>query len=126
VLSIAARGRWTGPDGGNGYIAGLALNHNGIAGSIGPFIWNGSIEIWGTNFNITATPPPYRLEFSGVGPSLRFRVLNLTTKEVIRQQTLNHTSFQEGWVGVWVNNEANKPATYEMITDNLFVTGTKP
>jgi hypothetical protein len=125
-FSIAGRGRFTNPTAANAYIAGLVLNYAGIPGNVRLSIWNGSIDVPGPSFDFAAIPPPYRMEFSVVGNNLRLRVLNLATKEVIREQTLVAARFTEGWVGFWVNNPANDPTNHEIIVDNFFVTGTKP
>jgi hypothetical protein len=125
-FSIVARGRSTGPNSGNGYIGGLVLNYEDVPGNVVLSIWDGSVDVRGPSFDIGVIPPPYRLEFSGVGQSLRLRVLNLTSKEVIGEQTLARTTFTEGWIGFWVNSPPNNPETHELTVDNFFVTGTKP
>ena len=48
-------------------------------------------------------PPPYRLQFSVVDTNISFRVLSLTTGQVIRQMSRNDSNFTQGFVGVWIN-----------------------
>jgi len=110
----------------NSYFAGVHLNTGGIPGKVTTFIWDSSVERWGPHFSIEAKPPPYRLEFSGVGQSLRLRVLSLMTNEVIAEHALTHSLFTEGWVALFVNGPSEDPTPHEVILDNYFVTGTKP
>ena len=103
------------------------MNDTGI-GDIRLFIYDGSVEVWGPSFDTGAIPPPYRLEFSGVGNptcQLRLRVLNLTTKELIREQTLVGTMFTEGFPALWINYADGDGDTFTITTDNFFISGTK-
>lgn len=125
VVSLLARTKLTGEPlqmcGG-----GLLLNRSGVRGKVQTFI-GAETEIWGPDFTIEAKPPPYRLEFSGMGPNLQLRVLSLTSKELIAQQTLTHyLPLTKGVVGLWVRGPNNDPTTHEAILDNFFVTGTTP
>ncbi len=126
-IVVTARGRFTNPEqtAGDGCIAGLVLNHNSLRGHVQTAISTSSGDVLGVNFSIEDRPPPYRLEWSGVGQSLRLRVLSLVTEEIIAEQALTHTLVTEGFVALYVRGPSNEPTTHEVILDNYFVTGTK-
>jgi len=127
-VRVYARGRFEGdpPTSGTGYFGGLVLNRQAIQGNVATVIVDGISERFGPPFNIEAKPPPYRLEFSCVGQSLRLRVLSLTTKEIIAEQTEMGSALTEGPVGLYIRGPNNDPSTHEVILDNYFVTGTTP
>jgi hypothetical protein len=117
------------PTSGNGYGGLLSLNSGGIAGRVKLIIGNGSAGVDGPTFDMAAHPPPYRLEFSGVGNpicQLRFRVLSLTTGELIAEQRELGTGYTSGLPGIWVNTRNEAGDTFAITADNFFVTGTKP
>jgi hypothetical protein len=126
TMSIVTRGRILGPNAGNGYIGGLVLRQATNQVEINLFIWDGGAEVWGPTFNMEEFPPPYRVEFSQVGPNMQLRVLQLPTRAVLGEQALTNTTFTSGWVGLWVNTPENVPESHEIIADNFFVTATKP
>jgi hypothetical protein len=112
-----------------GYIGGLSLNYDGIAGNVRLWMYNGAGELRGPSFDMGTNPPPYRLEFSGVGNpicQLRLRVLNPTTKELIREWALVGTAYTAGWPGFWINTRNQAGDTFAITADNYFATGTKP
>jgi len=124
TVYVFARGRF---DPNTGYFGGFILNREAIQGNVGTSIFDGGTERRGPAFRIEANPPPYRIEFSCVGQSLRLRVRSLITKEIIAEHTSIASAFTEGFVGLWVAGPNNDPATHdEVILDNYFVTGTTP
>ena len=117
------------PTSGNGYGGLLSLNSGGIAGRVKLIIGYPFVEVDGPTFDMAAHPPPYRLEFSGVGNpicQLRFRVLSLTTKALIAEQTLSATGCTNGVPAIWINKRNEAGDTFSVTADNYFVTGTKP
>ncbi len=108
---------------GNG--AGLTFN-SGALGRVMPSVYNGPQESRGQQFDIAELPPPYRLEFSGVGSDFRFRVVHLATKTTISEQQVPRTVYFDGWVGLYVSSPDQNPTTHDLSLDNFFVTGTKP
>ncbi|HOW64062.1 MAG TPA: hypothetical protein P5186_12285 [Candidatus Paceibacterota bacterium] len=134
---LAARGRDF-PNAAEGYLAGLHLNQGagsptyGVPGDIESVIGRASFDppvkfTWhGSRFNIRDIPPPYRLEFSGVGSTLTLRVLKLPTQEVIQQVTMTDTVFTQGWCGLYMEMPYNLAESHEATLDNYFVTGKKP
>jgi len=107
---------------GNG--AGLVFNSE-VPGRVSPRVINGDQELSGQPFDIAVHPPPYRLEFSGVGSELRYRVVHLATKTTLSEQEVSRTAFFEGWIGLFTNNDADSN-THDLIVDNFVVTGTRP
>ena len=126
-FTITGRGYFRSPTYGSGYIGGLLMNDDTGMGVIRLFIYDGSEEVWGPTFDTGAIPPPYRLEFSGVGNptcQLRLRVLNLTTKELIREQTLVRTTFTQGFPAFWISFP-DGDGGFTITADNFFLSGTK-
>lgn len=129
VIGIMGRASLTGPPGDPteavGYGGLLALNGGGMLGKVRMSIWIGSTPVYGPTFDYV-TGTRYRLEFSVVGTQLRFRVLNASTLEVIDQMSMTDLSYQQGFVGLWVNTPPNVPESHEILLDNLVVSATKP
>jgi len=129
LFSIAGRIVILSPTAGIGYGGGLALNADGIAGNVQLTIFHEWHQAWGPTFDMGTNPPPYRVELSGVGKPtcrLRLRVLNLTTKALIGEQTLLATEILSGFPGIWVNKDFRTGETISITADNYFVSGTKP
>lgn len=125
AVYIMVNGVFRNPDWAQGNGAGLVFNAE-VPGRVSSKISNGSQEISGQHFNIAEFPPPYRLEFSGVGSELRCRVVHLATKTTLSEPpTVPRTEFFEGWIGLFTTNP-DTPETHELIVDNYSVTGTKP
>ena len=128
LFSIAGRIVILSPTAGIGYGGGLALNADGIAGNVQLTIFHEWHQVWGPTFDMGTNPPPYRLELSGVGNPicrLRLRVLSLTTKALIAEQTLLATEITSGVPAIWVNKPIQAGDTLAITVDNYFVTGTK-
>jgi hypothetical protein len=129
LFSIAGRIVILSPTAGIGYGGGLILNADGIAGRLQLYMFHEWKEAWGPKFDMGTNPPPYRVELSGVGKPtcrLRLRVLNLTTKALIGEQTLLATEILSGFPGIWVNKDFRTGETISITADNYFVSGTKP
>jgi hypothetical protein len=125
VLTLAGRGRITGPNSGVGYFGGLTLNHTGVLGEVQPWIYS-SDYTYGPTFDLEEFPLPYRLEFSVVGSRISFQVLSLTTGQLIRQLSVTNSVLPTGFVGLWINGRNNPGLTFRMTADNFFMSGTKP
>jgi hypothetical protein len=124
AVALFGRGRVY-PSYGTAYFGGIGLNYDGIPGRVTPWIHNGSTETWGPPFDIGAFPPPYRLQFSGVGNKMSLRVVNLTTGELIREMSFTNSAYATGIVGLWFNGRTDAGDSYTITVDNFFVTGTK-
>ena len=132
-FALVARGHYFTPSTGVFYMGGLILNRDNILGNMECRIYR-SCNVYpydrtynhGSRFNIQTTPPPYRLEFSGVGSNLTMRVLSLPTKAVIQEMTVSDTTSAEGFVGLFVDMPDNNSGSHQVMADNYFVTGTKP
>jgi hypothetical protein len=123
---IAARGVWVGPSGGYAYSGGLRLNDPG-PGSVRLWMVLSNDFVAGASFDLQQNPPPYRLQFSGVGPRLSFRVLSLTTGQILEEMSVNHSTLPEGFVGLLLYTSPLKLSeSYTITVDNFFVSGTKP
>jgi hypothetical protein len=124
VLYIAARMSWA-PS-----MDGAALDLNPSDGPPGSFrllmtTW-GKEEARGPIFDGQQNPPPYRLQFSGVGHHLSFRVLSLTTGQVLGEMSSEDSILTQGFVAFWINNPALKVSeSYAITLDNLLITGTR-
>ena len=128
VFTLAGRMVILSPTAGIGYGGGLILNADGIAGRLQLYMFHEWKEAWGPKFDMGTNPPPYRVELSGVGKPtcrLRLRVLNLTTKALIAEQTLLATEITNGVPAIWVNKPIQAGDTFTINADNYFVTGTK-
>lgn len=125
ALGIMARGIIY-PDGGLGHAAGLRLNAYGIPGNVAPWIAYGNEQTDGLTFQTAQFPPPYRLEYSGLGPNHTLRVISLTTKELIREMSMTYPYGRtNGFMGLWINAPAVLES-HSITVDNYLATGTKP
>ena len=80
----------------------------------------------GTPFAIGEIPPPYRLEYSATGTQFSFRVVNLTTKQVIRQMSITHSARSQGIAGIFTRAPSGLNESHSITVDNFFLSGTKP
>ena len=108
------------------YGGGLLLNYGGVRGRVAPDIWFYTTETFGPSFDIQQIPPPYRLQFWGVGPKLHFRVLSLTTGQILAELTLTHSAADQGFVCLWISAPSGGSESHSITVDNFFVTGTRP
>lgn len=123
TLGLFGRGRVTSA---TAYFAGIGLNYSDAPpGHVMPWIHNGSTEIHGSPFDMATNPPPYRVQFSGVGNRMLLQVLSLTTGEVIRAMPFTNSAYATGVVGLWFNGRNNAGDYYTNIVDNFIVTGTR-
>jgi hypothetical protein len=106
--------------------AGLLLNDAGVPGRLIPWMSYGGTVTNGVPFDISAYPPPYHLEFSGVGTKLSLRVLNLTTREIIREMSWRESHFDTTIVGLWQIDKTGVPGSHTITVDNFFASVTKP
>ena len=104
---------------------GLAVNDGGVRGQVRPLVWQNQQETSGPNFDIAQFPPPYRLQFWAVGPNLHFRVLSLTTGQIIREVTETDTTGTQGFVFLWINAPSGQFQSHSITVDNFFLSGTK-
>lgn len=123
VVSLLARGVYTGPDSGNGYLGMLLMNANGTPGKVELRMWVDGSETPGGTFG-WVPGEGYRMEFSGVGKRLELRVTNLKTQAFVREMTLTGTSLARGFTGLWINMESGARQSHEIVLDNLSITGT--
>jgi hypothetical protein len=127
TVAIAARG-YVEPSWGLAYFGGLDINADGVRGTLKPWIYNPSTAAYtfGTPFGSQQTPPPYRLEFSGVGAQLSLRILRPATGQVIRETSLVDGKYTHGLISLWINGTSAAGDSFTVSTDNFFMTGTKP
>ncbi len=88
-----------------------------------------SYGAWQTNgvpFTIGEYPPPYRLEYSAAGTQFSFRVVNPTTKQVIRQMSMMHSSRSQGLMGLFTSAPSGASESHSITVDSFFLSGTKP
>ena len=103
------------------YGGGLHLNDDGILGNVRLFIRARYDFIAGPTFDIQQNPLPYRVQFSVVGNTISFRVLNLTTGQLIREMSATSSAIPSGLPALWIERISSR-----ITLDNYFVTGTKP
>jgi hypothetical protein len=125
TFAVAGRGRIVSPSYATGYFAGLNLNYHGV-GTLTPWIGKDATMIAGADFSIQDIPLPYRLQLSAVGNKLTFRVLKLTTGELIRELSLTDSAYATGIVGLWINGEPVVGNSYTITADNFVLIGRKP
>jgi hypothetical protein len=124
-FALLGRGVFVGASG-YAYGGGLALQRQGTPGKVEPFVSSGGYGTFGAPFDIGESPPPYRLEFSGVGYNFSLRVVNLTTKVVFRQVNVTYVGNTQGFMGLSVSAQAGLEKSRNITVDNFFATGTKP
>jgi hypothetical protein len=127
TVAIAARGDLE-LDEGVAYFAGFDANADRVSGRVKPWIYNPSTAAYtfATPFDSQQTPPPYRLEFSGVGNRLLLRILHRDTGQVIRETSINDGKYNQGLVALWINGTSAAGDSFTVSADNFFLTGTKP
>lgn len=123
VVSLLARGVYTGPDSGNGYLGMLLMNANGTPGKVQLRMFVDGSETSGRTFD-WVPGEGCRLEFSGVGKRLELRVTNLKTQAFVQDMTLSGTSLTRGFTGLWISMESGVRQSHEIVLDNLSITGT--
>ena len=121
-FSLAGRGTIFSPGYAVAYFGGLTLNADYIPRRVVPWISTPSGSTRGATFDIQEIPPPYRLQFSAVGTRLSLRVLNPTTSQLIREVSVNHSTYTQGIVGLVYDVDQGGSIT----ADNFFLNGTKP
>ena len=126
-LALVGRGKIRGPNWAEAYFGGLTLNADGIPGNVKPWMHNSQAYTYGSTFDMQQIPLPYRLQFSVVGTHLSFRVLSLTTGQLIQEMILpNDSNLTNGFVGLWISGRSNDGDSFTAAVDNFFLTGTKP
>jgi hypothetical protein len=125
-FGLIARGYFSPTGGGVGYGAGLILNSDGVPGRVTPFLSYGSQGSYGVPFKISEIPPPYRLEYCGIGTRFSLRLVNLTTQQLVREMSATFYGRTTGWVGLWISAPAGVDESQNITVDNFFATGTKP
>ncbi len=127
TLGIMARGFIPYPGGGLAFSAGLRLNAYGIPGNVAPWMAYGADPTTnGPTFQVAQFPPPYRVQYCGLGPNHTLRVISLTTGELIREMTMTKPSGRtEGFMGLWINAPAVSES-HSITVDNYFAAGTRP
>jgi hypothetical protein len=123
TIAHVARGMFTGTYSGAG--AGLTLN-SPIPGRVTPWVGSGENGTVGVPFEIAQFPPPYRLVYCGVGTNFTFRVVNLTTKQLIRETIATYPFRSQGVMGIIVNAPAGVNESHNITVDNFLMNGTKP
>jgi hypothetical protein len=123
AIGLVARGN---VPGGYAYGAGLWLQRLGTSVSVTPFLSCGADQRDGMPFDIGEIPPPYRLEYSGIGTRFSLRLVNLTMQQLIREMSETFYGSTEGIVGLWINAPAGLLESHSITADNFFVSGTKP
>ncbi len=123
---LAARAVWTGPGGGPAYAGGLSLNDPGPGKvRLRTICFTSSFE--GASFDFQQYPPPYRLQFSGVGTNMSSRVLSLTTGQILAEMSVTDTNLTQGFTTLLPYSPAlNASESHAITLDNYFVSGTKP
>jgi hypothetical protein len=126
VVYLMARSRWV-SGGGIADSGALDLNpSDGPPGSFRLLLSANGTEARGPLFDGQQNPPPYRLQFSGLGTHLSLRVVSLTTGQILKEMSRNDSVLTEGFVGIWVANAALRASeSYTITLDNLFISGTR-
>lgn len=111
---------------GAGYGAGLMLNATGTSGSLTPWMSYGAYSTNGIPFTMEEIPPPYRLEYFAKGTEFSLRVVNLTTKQLIRQMSMTDSSRSQGLMGIVTGaGPGTNLESHSITVDNFFLSGTK-
>jgi hypothetical protein len=107
----------------HGYGAGLVLRQAGVNQL---WISYGDSILDGPSFEMGEHPPPYRLKSCGVGPNFSFRVIDLTTKQLIHAMCATEASRSQGMMGLQFYAPEGLAKSHHITLDNFFATGTKP
>jgi hypothetical protein len=120
---LAARGvYWKGV----GYEGGLEFNDPG-PGTVRLRMICYTNFFEGPSFDFQQYPPPYRLQFSGVGTRMSSRVLSLTTGQILAVMNVTDTNLTQGFATLLPYSPVlNGSESHAITLDNYFVSGTKP
>jgi hypothetical protein len=125
-FALGGRGRFVSPTYAQGYFGFLTLNADGVPGKVRPWIYTPSGGTYGTAFDLQQYPLPYRLQFSVVGTSISFKVLNPATGQLIQPVSSSSSTLPGGFAGLWLQGGVNPGDSSGISLDNFFVSGTTP